>query len=305
MLAYQTGRADVTTTLEWRDRNGDSLGPMGDGASYRSASLSPDGRYAVAMVYDPATGTPDLWIYEIARNLRTRFTFTGTAETSAVWAPDSETVFFGSDRGGTTDIYRKSIGGAGDEELVHASDVDAYPRCVSPDGRFLVFGQRGETTDRDLWLLPLDGSGDPTILRQTEFAEGDAAISPDGRWMAFVSNESGGPQVYVTGFPESGRKWQISRDGGVYPQWASGGGEIVYTTMEGQLVSVAVSAEDGTFRVGATSPLFDIQPPLIGGAFFSVSRDADRILVVPTEEQEVDGLLNLFLNWPVSLEDRG
>jgi Tol biopolymer transport system component len=301
VLAYQTGKAEVTTTLEWRDRSGGALGTLGDGASYRTAILSPDGSHAVVEIYDSSTGTPDLWIYEVERDLRTRFTFSDGSDTGAVWAPDGETVYFASDREGTADIYSKSIGGATEAELVYQSEIDTYPSSVSPDGGFLVFTQVGDTSRSDLWMLPLDGSGEPTVLRQTEFSEGWGAVSPDGRWLAFTSNESGDPQVYVTTFPTPGRKWQISREAGVYPQWCRNGGEIVYVDMDGQLFVSGASADGDSLEVGASTPLFSIQPPLIGGAFFSMSPDCQRILVVPTEQQQADTFLNLFVNWPATL----
>ena len=69
-------------------------------------------------------------------------------------------------------------------------------------------------------------------------------------------------------------------------------------------LDVEIASEGDTFKVGASTPLFEIQPPLVGGAYFSAEGDGQRILVVPTEEQQADTLLNVFLGWPTVLEGR-
>ena len=32
--------------------------------------------------------------------------------------------------------------------------------------------------------------------------------SPDGHWVAYMSNESGRPEIYVQPFPQTGGKWR-------------------------------------------------------------------------------------------------
>ena len=39
--------------------------------------------------------------------------------------------------------------------------------------------------------------------------------SDDGRFLAYVSDESGRPEVFVRSFPDLERKWQASTEGGV------------------------------------------------------------------------------------------
>ena len=53
-------------------------------------------------------------------------------------------------------------------------------------------------------------------------------MSPDGRWMAYVSTESGDPQVYVQAYPAGVPRHQISADGGISPVWRRDGREIFY-----------------------------------------------------------------------------
>ena len=42
------------------------------------------------------------------------------------------------------------------------------------------------------------------------FSETDASFSPTSRWVAYVSDESGRPEIYVTSFPAGAGRWQVS-----------------------------------------------------------------------------------------------
>ena len=55
---------------------------------------------------------------------------------------------------------------------------------------------------------------------RSRFSDIEPALSPDGRWLAYVSDESGQPEVYVQPFPDPGPRRQISTSGGREPLWA-------------------------------------------------------------------------------------
>jgi hypothetical protein len=63
--------------------------------------------------------------------------------------------------------------------------------------------------------------------------------------------------VYVQPFPPSGAQWQVSRDGGIEPQWRSDGKELFYISSDQTLMSVDVRATD-TFMAATPKPLFAI-----------------------------------------------
>lgn len=304
VLAFLTGKAENETTLEWRDRTGKTTAPLGDAGAYRSATLSPDGKFAVAQLADPSLGTNDLWIYEIGRGLKTRFTFDPAEDLLPAWAPDSRTVYFASNPKGRYDVYRKAIEGAGEVELVYSGEPGSQPASVSPDGRTLLVNRSADSTKSDIWLLPLEPKAEPTVFRKTEFSEVAGSFSPDGRWVAYFSDESGEWEVYVTPFPGPGRRWQVSTRSGGYPQWRSDGREIVYVQADGQLMSAEVTAEGDSFRIGTVTPLFRLSVPAAGGARFSLAADGSRLLVVPSTAQKAGGLLSLVVGWPSELERR-
>jgi serine/threonine protein kinase len=304
ILSYITGKADMQAELEWRDRAGKIEGTLGDPSSYRSLVVSPDDQMAAVLVTDMTIGTDDIWIFDLERNLRSRFTFDPALDVFPVWSPDSRSLYFASNRGGEQGIYRKDIAGAGNVELVLRDERNLWPSSISPDGKWLLLSTPGEGTGQNIFSVELDGAAELKPFRSTEFQEASAVFSPDGRWVAYHSDESGEFEVYVTPFPGPGRRWQVSSASGAYPMWSADGLQVIFTRMNGVLTSARVRARGETFEVEGEDELFTTQPPEVGGPYFSISSDAERILVIPGTAQRADSLLHLLVNWPTALEAR-
>jgi len=304
VLSFGTGQAELLLHLEWRDREGRTEGTLGDPTSYRTVNISPDDQMAAASVIDNTNGTQDLWIFDLDRGLRSRFTFDPALDYWPVWSPAADSLYFASSRGGGNGVYRKNLGGAGEVEVVFQSDRMLRPTSISPDGMHLLLFGPGEGTARDISVVALDGTAEPQPFRRTEFNETGGAFSPDGKWVAYNSEESGEWEVYVTPFPGPGRRWQVSTASGVYPAWRTDGREIVYTRMNGELVAAKIRSEGESFHVEGEEELFTIRSPEAGGPHFSMSSDAQRFLVIPSATQRTDSLLHLLVNWPTALEAR-
>ena len=228
VLVYQS-TASAGSQLVWFDREGKPVGVLGDPADYADVFLSPDGLHASASVAAPG-GTRDIWTFDVARNVGTRFTSDPGNEYEGVWTRDSSRIAFNSSRdGGLLNLYVKSAGGTGPEELLVRDDRDKYAESWSPDGRFLLYivTPRGVGAQQDLWVVPTTGDRRPSLYLTTEFTEGvGAQFSPDGRWVAYTSNESGRQEVYVASFPVPSSKWPVSTNGGLLPRWRGDGREI-------------------------------------------------------------------------------
>jgi dipeptidyl aminopeptidase/acylaminoacyl peptidase len=304
VLSYTTGQADMQAELEWRDRKGTLQGTLGDPTSYRSLAISPDDRMAAVLVTDMTIGTDDIWIFDLDRSLRSRFTFDPALDVFPVWSPDASSLYFASNRGGKQGIYRKDIVGAGNVELILEHDRNLWPSSISPDGRWLLLSQPGEGTGQNISVVALDEPAEIRPFRHTEFQEAGAVFSPDGRWVAYHSEESGEFEIYVTPFPGPGRRWQVSTESGAYPVWSGDGTQIIFTRMNGVLVSARVRADGENFEVIGEDELFTIRPPEVGGPYFSVSADAEKVLVIPGTAERADSLLHLLVNWPTALEAR-
>ncbi len=298
-LLYLTGATAQGSVLEWVDAKGQKLGSLGELAPLDSAHISPDGRYVVVTLTDLSLGTEDLWVYEVARNLRTRFTFDPSVETDPAWSHDSSRVVYASNRKGHFDLYYKSLAGAGAEEPLLENDQEKFPRHSSPDGRWLAFTTFSPDTGADIWILPLEGDRKPIPFLQTRFFEDAPRFSPDGRWLAYTSNETGRPEVYVAPFPGPGRKWQVSANGGLAPLWRGDGKEIYYMNLETRAVAVEVGAAADGFTVGADRVLFDSADGLA-----DVSRDGRRFLLNRIPSAQTSEPLTLVLHWPSHLHKK-
>lgn len=294
VVAYAHGGVASGLELTWHDREGKESGTLGDEAAYWDVRLSPAGDLAMVTV---GGVNADVWVYEVARNLRTRLTFTEGDEWAGAWSPDGSTVFFSSSRGSIYDIYRKTVSGAEPEELLHKTDRPKLPTSVSTDGRFLAFSEQDQETSWDLWVLPLDGKSEPYPFLQGGFDEVVGVFSPDGRWMAYHSNESGRTEVYVRPFPGPGRQWQVSTEGGLWAHWRDDGSEIFYQAGDGQVVAVSVERRGEGLAFGAPRPLFALEPHE-SNYRFSPAADGSRFLSIERAGSEAAPQpLTIVVNW--------
>jgi Tol biopolymer transport system component len=305
VLAYRTGGVGGVPTIElvWFDRTGKRIGSAGEPGLYLRPALSLDGKRLAVERRDPQTGTDDIWLVDLARSTLLRFTFGPFNQTHPVWSPDGNQIVFASDRDGASNLYRKASTGAGNEELLLASDAAKYSTDWSPDGRFIAYENQDPKTGSDLWLLPLFGNRKPIPFLRTDFNEGQGQFSPDGRWMAYSSDESGRREVYVRAFPASGGKWQISTAGGSFPRWRRDGKELFYLAADRKLMAVPVNA-DSAIETGQAQALFE--PRILGIPIvpYSVSGDGQRFLVTIPAEEASSSPITVVLNWTAAFEKR-
>jgi eukaryotic-like serine/threonine-protein kinase len=319
LLAYQEGSRLAGTVLTWFDRIGKQGTTIGDPVSIISGQggfrFSPDRKRLAAVIQD-RSGSLDIWIYDVGRGLRTRFTFDATTDDNPVWSPDGRTIIFRSSRKGSGDLYRKAVDSVGAEELFYADNSNKAPTSWSPDGKLLLYTvvSTNGNDNGDIWGLPLAPEPTGTALKpfpvvQTPFNEGSAAFSPDGRWIAYVSNESRRNELYVTSFPapSSGPagKRQVSTGGIVFrPRWRDDGKEILYLSPDFQLMSAEVTIKGATVEIGAVRSLFSI-PRGDGFPAFDVTADGQRFLFrAPPEERSGQQPLTLIQNWPTAAHAR-
>jgi eukaryotic-like serine/threonine-protein kinase len=307
-LAFRPVNQASTYQLTWMDRQGKSLGTMGQPGSDLMASLSPDGTRAV--VRDAATGSAGLlWTIDLARNIRSPFTFQRATGSWGVWSPDGSRIVYS---GGTNfdTIFERASSGTGEEKTLLKESISNHaPYGFSPDGRLLLYWATSTPKNaNDIWALNLDGSRKPIALLATQFSEAMPALSPDMRWLAYVSNESGRDQIYVRPFIASGPslgegKWQISRDGGDTPRWTSDGRQIIFEEGQHAIMSVDVRTNGTVFEPATPQRLF----PFVVATEFSwdMTRDGKRFLVaVPQNADAGEKPITVVLNWPTLLKPK-
>lgn len=69
-------------------------------------------------------------------------------------------------------------------------------------------------------------------------------MSPDGKWLAYVSTETGSPEVFVRRFLAPGAAERVSTTSGRTPRWRSDGRSLVFIAADGRIFEVNVVAGD-------------------------------------------------------------
>ena len=198
-LIYRVSGVLATTQPLWVDRSGRVIGPVGDPADYQTTRLSPDGSRMAVELHDPRTGTGDLWIIDLTTGQKSRFTFDGMHNNEGVWSPDGRQLVFVGRPNGVRNLHLKPVDGSTADDPLLAPGPDRMPLDWSPDSRHILFRQQDPETKMDVWALRMPERGPIPFLR-TGFREEDAKFSPDGRWVAFMSDETGREEIYVTSF---------------------------------------------------------------------------------------------------------
>jgi serine/threonine-protein kinase len=187
---------------------------------------------------------------------------------------------------------------------------DVSPSSISQDGSVLVV-TNNNLGSGDIWAVPLSdsptaslGDADPREFLATMYDERGAVFSPNSRFVAYVSDESGGDEVYVVPYPGPGAKSQVSRGGGRLPQWSADGRELFY--MNGDEMMVTAVETSGVFRALAPRALFPFPQIVSNRGFpYSVAADGARFLMLKSNvvgggERPVE--LRIVVNWAAEIE---
>jgi len=157
------------------------------------------------------------------------------------------------------DLWRVPAEGGTPPERILDRDRGIVGVAPWPGSGRLLFTE-GPPWDIGVFTPGEEGS-DSLLLAAAEYEEAAPAVSPDGRWLAYNSNESGRYQVYVQPMAGSGRRLQVSRNGGAGPRWSSDGTELFFAEFAGgsaTLLAAAMQPEESGLEVQAIQPLFTL-----------------------------------------------
>jgi serine/threonine-protein kinase len=302
-LLYQR-KSELESEVVWVTKDGTAT-PLAEAplkGEFYSLSLSPDARQLAATL---TTGTrQDIWTRSLETGAVNRLTFDhdGSLNYRATWTADGRALTYISNRSGTAGElwWQRADGSARGERLVADGPI-VDEGLLSPDGRWAVYRAGGsDLVSRDIKAVRLGESGDasPRALVATPSEEYSPALSGDGRWLAYVSQESGRPEVYVRPFPDThSAVWQVSHGGGQGPVWARNAQQLFYQTLRRELVAVATRGR-ATFEWDPPHVLFDASSYAFNAwhPIYDVTPDGEKFLMARPVERPV-GELVLILNW--------
>jgi tricorn protease-like protein len=289
-IAYQVTHA--VRQLLWMDRTGRQIAIVGrpDDAQPTSArgymNVLPDGRGA--LIGRMVDGNWNMWLVDSETGARRRITSESPRENGAVSSPDGSRIVFSSMVSAPRmDLFEKPIAG-GPAKLLLNSPESKIVQDWSADGGSILYV--AQTRSFDLWALPLSGNKNPIPVAQTEFTESSGRFSPDGQWIAYVSDESGRPEVYVQAFPDPGNRVVISVEGGSLPNWREDGRELFYLSPDSQLMAVPIRYNGSRIERGKPFALFPVRP----GSTYAPARLGQRFLINALVE---DPPITILVNW--------
>ena len=164
---------------------------------------------------------------------------------------------------------------------------------------------RADDFPRYAWL-DLKSEGKPQTFLNSEASEFAARPSPsDARYIAYVSDETGTGQVYLTTWPDADQKLQVSIDGGYWPRW-NGDGTEMYFARGADIFAVEVSYEPLSLGRPVklfSRPEYDDRQPYGWPAIFDVTSDGQRFLVTELVlDETLKPGIAIIQNWSNSIK---
>jgi serine/threonine-protein kinase len=294
-LVYMSGTMpEAGRVLSWLDRAGREELIPAPVRAYFYPRISPDGG---RVALDTRDQLSDIWIWDFARRVLTRFTDDPGPDSYPVWSRDGKRIAWGSSGA----LYsRPSDGSRPPDRLTPVSEetTDLQPYSITPDDAQLLLRADG------IAVFSIAQRTSTQIVPRTERPL-NAEFSPDGKWIAYESVENSRREVFVRPFPGADPvRWQVSAVGGAHPVWSRDGRELFYVEPTGALMSVPVRTQnrfefDSAVTIlknfpgiqGITGRPYDVAPDgrflIIKEASLSASRPNEvrlRVIVNWTEE---------------------
>ena len=279
--------------LVWVDREGTERVVTQEQREFATPRISPDGRQVSVTIYDD-DGRGDVWIYSIEQDSFSRLTFEGDLNATQSWSPDGKWIAFQYRSEGFRSVHRQLADGSGPpQQLTTPTPVAQHADSWSPDGRVLAV-----LSDGNIWVVPIDGEGElQPLINSPDVFDCCSQFSPNGKWLAYVSQERGQQNVYVSPYPKPDVKYLVSdEEGGAQPVWSPDGRELFYRS--GSKMMVAAVQTEPSFSVVKPRLLFEgsyvfsqFSP---GKQYYDISPDGQQFVMIKEAGQ---AQINVVLNW--------
>ncbi|HZI88822.1 MAG TPA: protein kinase [Candidatus Polarisedimenticolia bacterium] len=276
--------------------------------------VSPDGTRFIAVIATPKS-LYEIWVSERGRRSSRRVISSPDADCgSPCWSPDgAQIAFLRTNQSDQDGVYVAPASGNGPSRLLFrtGSGYSLGPLSWSPDGKKILATMQG-TQKTQLVCISASGQagGEPGKKPEPLFGGGsehrDGAFSPDGHWIAFVSDETGKAEVYVSqwdGNGPTGETLMISDGGGDNPRWGRDGRGVYYHTLQEKMMVVSISSKP---RPAASSPAlaWDLEALRIASPLLDVLPDGSLVGVQKSEGENDVTRFDITLNFFDELKKR-
>jgi eukaryotic-like serine/threonine-protein kinase len=143
IVSYVEETNSVERQLLWVDRSGKKVGESPGPDTYSDPEISPDGKKLSFTLQSPGL---DIWIEDIARGVKTRLTFSSSAQANngEIWSRDGRQLAYSCSQPAKFGLCLRPADGSGNEEvIVVGNEYPRYPDDWSPTTKSSRTRRRG------------------------------------------------------------------------------------------------------------------------------------------------------------------
>ena len=182
--------------------------PEGTGQSDRSPAFSPDSRRVAWVRGDGAAD--DIWVTPLEGSPLRRLTFDQRRIQGLDWTADGRSLVFASDRGGGHFILWEIALSSPAPRALAVSGRDIRQPSIAASGNRLAYTHFHN--DYNIWKIVMEEGAESSaeaLIASTQSDE-EPSLSDDASRLAFISDRSGGPEVWIAGIDGSGQEQATS-----------------------------------------------------------------------------------------------
>jgi Tol biopolymer transport system component len=281
--------------LVWLDLSGKEVDHWGEPAPYLGGKFFAATQTALLLRSAAGGNGYSVWISDVARKTVNRLTQDSDRSSTGAVSPDGKDVWISTTTGYISSLTRKSLSASGTEEKVledYNGNLSLFD--ISRDGRYLVFNHQDPKTDFDIYAMDLQGEKKLFPVLNGPSAERNGRASPDSKWLAYISNETGTDELFVTSFPVPGSRWQVSSGGTTSSgEWSADGKNLRYR--KGEIIfNVEVHSGANKPDFSAPKELLSLPTNILDIALLP---DDKRILAIRPSGDSTPVPIDFVLNW--------
>ena len=167
---------------------------------------------------------------------------------------------------------------------------------ISADGR--VMGLHGSAYNAGIAIYEVI-TKKATHVSSASSNDWGTAVSPNGRAIVYTSGASGAYNIFLQPIPATGRRHQVSREGGSEePRWSADGSKIYYRS--GTRIMVVDVVMEPEIILGEPEVFYSGVFENVGGRSYAIHPDGKRALVISSED--LASSIRVVTNWFAKVE---